>query len=84
MYNKQRGWIKKTPLSAFASTNARGLTIITLEDGDELLWVKVTHPLQPIELYYFMFIFYTMFNNDIHCVLAVLTGYACQSCCSQY
>jgi DNA gyrase/topoisomerase IV subunit A len=73
MYNKQqRGWIKKTPLSAFASTNARGLTIITLEDGDELLWVKVTRTLHLIELYHFMF------SNDLYCVLAVLAGLASQ------
>ncbi|KAG5188528.1 DNA topoisomerase IV, ATP/GTP binding site [Tribonema minus] len=36
----KRGWIKKTSLAAFQSLTARGLTIISLEDGDELLWVK--------------------------------------------
>jgi len=37
----KRGWIKKTSLAAFRSLTARGLTIISLEKGDELLWVKV-------------------------------------------
>lgn len=31
------GFIKKTPLAAFANIQARGLTAITLGDGDELL-----------------------------------------------
>ena len=33
-----QGWIKKTPLDAFAKTSSRGLTIATLEDGDKLKW----------------------------------------------
>ena len=36
----RRGWIKKTRLSAFASTSARGLIVLGLEDGDRLLRVR--------------------------------------------
>jgi len=34
------GWIKKTPLSAFENTSSRGLTIATLDVGDELNWCQ--------------------------------------------
>lgn len=33
-----QGWIKKTPLEAFASISSRGLTIASLEGGDRLNW----------------------------------------------
>lgn len=36
----KRGWVKKTPLAAFASMTARGLIVISLGDGDELRWVR--------------------------------------------
>lgn len=39
----EHGWIKKTPLAAFSSISSRGLTIISLEEGDRLRWCdKVT------------------------------------------
>lgn len=34
----EQGWIKKTPLDAFAKTTSRGLTIATLNDNDKLNW----------------------------------------------
>jgi DNA gyrase subunit A len=36
----QKGFIKKTALSAFASVRANGLIAISLEDGDGLRWVR--------------------------------------------
>ncbi|AFY95200.1 DNA gyrase subunit A [Chamaesiphon minutus] len=36
----QKGFIKKTALSAFASVRANGLIAISLEDGDSLRWVR--------------------------------------------
>ncbi len=36
------GRVKRTPLSEFASIRAGGLVAITLEDGDELGWVRLT------------------------------------------
>jgi DNA gyrase subunit A len=35
-----KGFIKKTALSAFASVRANGLIAISLEDGDSLRWVR--------------------------------------------
>jgi DNA gyrase subunit A len=37
-----KGFIKKTVLSAFASIRTNGLIAISLEDGDELRWVRLT------------------------------------------
>ncbi|MEB3224872.1 MAG: DNA gyrase subunit A [Synechococcus sp.] len=37
----QNGYIKKTALSAFAKIRANGLIAISLEDGDELRWVRL-------------------------------------------
>jgi DNA gyrase subunit A len=34
----EQGWIKRTPLEAFAKTSSRGLTIATLSDDDKLKW----------------------------------------------
>ncbi len=36
----QKGFIKKTALTAFASVRANGLIAISLEDGDSLRWVR--------------------------------------------
>ena len=36
----QKGFIKKTALSAFSSVRANGLIAISLEDGDSLRWVR--------------------------------------------
>ena len=36
----QKGFIKKTAISAFASVRANGLIAISLEDGDGLRWVR--------------------------------------------
>jgi DNA gyrase subunit A len=36
----QKGFIKKTALSAFASVRANGLIAISLEEGDKLRWVR--------------------------------------------
>ncbi|PSB55287.1 DNA gyrase subunit A [Chamaesiphon polymorphus] len=36
----QKGFIKKTALSAFASVRANGLIAISLEEGDSLRWVR--------------------------------------------
>ncbi|MEO1294429.1 MAG: DNA gyrase subunit A [Cyanobacteria bacterium J06636_16] len=37
----QGGYIKKTALSAFSNIRANGLIAISLEDGDELRWVRL-------------------------------------------
>lgn len=37
----QNGYIKKTALSAFAKIRSNGLIAISLEDGDELRWVRL-------------------------------------------
>ncbi|BAW95793.1 DNA gyrase, A subunit [[Synechococcus] sp. NIES-970] len=37
----QKGYIKKTALSAFAKIRSNGLIAISLEDGDELRWVRL-------------------------------------------
>jgi DNA gyrase subunit A len=37
----QGGYIKKTALSAFSNIRANGLIAISLEDGDELKWVRL-------------------------------------------
>lgn len=34
----EHGWIKKTPLEAFAKISSRGLTIASLGEGDKLKW----------------------------------------------
>ncbi len=36
----QKGFIKKTAMTAFASVRANGLIAISLEDGDSLRWVR--------------------------------------------
>ncbi|MEL6935774.1 MAG: DNA gyrase C-terminal beta-propeller domain-containing protein, partial [Cyanobacteria bacterium J06607_17] len=38
----QGGFIKKTALSAFGNIRANGLIAISLEDGDQLRWVRLT------------------------------------------
>ncbi len=38
------GYIKRTPLKAFASVSARGLIIISLEEKDSLRWARVCKP----------------------------------------
>lgn len=38
------GYIKKTALSAFANIRANGLIAISLNEGDELRWVRRVHP----------------------------------------
>lgn len=38
------GYMKKTPLKAFQSISARGLIIISLEDGDALTWARRCTP----------------------------------------
>lgn len=35
------GYVKKTPLKAFKSITARGLIIISLEEGDSLRWARI-------------------------------------------
>jgi DNA gyrase subunit A len=39
-----QGYIKKTPLSAFANIRANGLIAISLEEGDQLRWVRRATP----------------------------------------
>jgi len=36
----EQGWIKRTPLDAFAKTSSRGLTIASLTEGDKLKWCR--------------------------------------------
>jgi DNA gyrase subunit A len=38
----QQGYIKKTVLSAFGNIRANGLIAISLEEGDQLRWVRLT------------------------------------------
>ncbi len=38
------GYVKKTALSAFANVRSNGLIAISLEDGDELRWVRRARP----------------------------------------
>jgi DNA gyrase subunit A len=40
----RRGYIKKTALSAFANVRSNGLIAISLEEGDELCWVRRARP----------------------------------------
>lgn len=40
----EQGYVKKTPLKAFRSINSRGLTIISLKEGDRLRWVRLCAP----------------------------------------
>jgi DNA gyrase subunit A len=40
----QRGYIKKTSLAAFSNIRANGLIAISLEEGDQLRWVRRAHP----------------------------------------
>jgi DNA gyrase subunit A len=40
----QGGFIKKTALSAFSNIRANGLIAISLEDGDQLRWVRRARP----------------------------------------
>jgi len=40
----KQGYVKKTPLNAFQSISARGLTIISLGDGDSLKWARRCNP----------------------------------------
>ena len=37
----QKGYIKKTPLSAFSNIRSNGLIAISLSEGDELRWVRL-------------------------------------------
>ncbi len=37
----RNGFVKKTPLSAFSNIRANGLIAISLEDGDQLRWVRL-------------------------------------------
>jgi DNA gyrase subunit A len=39
----RRGEIKKTPLHDFASVRSSGLIAMSLEDGDEMVWVRYCH-----------------------------------------
>lgn len=39
----RKGTIKRTELSAFDTARKGGLIALTLEDGDELAWVRVTN-----------------------------------------
>jgi DNA gyrase subunit A len=39
----QKGYIKKTQLSAFSNIRTNGLIAISLEDGDQLRWVRLAH-----------------------------------------
>jgi DNA gyrase subunit A len=39
----QKGYIKKTELSAFSNIRANGLIAISLEEGDQLRWVRLAH-----------------------------------------
>jgi DNA gyrase subunit A len=36
------GTVKKTPISAYDNIRTNGLIAITLDDGDELRWIKQT------------------------------------------
>ncbi|MFM7313346.1 MAG: DNA gyrase C-terminal beta-propeller domain-containing protein, partial [Cyanobium sp.] len=38
------GYVKRTPLSAFANIRANGLIAISLEEGDDLRWVRLARP----------------------------------------
>lgn len=38
----KKGTVKKTPFEEFANIRSNGIIAIRLEDGDELLWVKIT------------------------------------------
>ncbi len=40
----QKGYIKKTELAAFSNIRANGLIAISLEEGDQLRWVRLAHP----------------------------------------
>jgi len=40
----KQGYVKKTPLNAFQSISARGLTIISLGEGDSLKWARRCNP----------------------------------------
>jgi DNA gyrase subunit A len=40
----QKGYIKKTELSAFSNIRTNGLIAISLEEGDQLRWVRRAHP----------------------------------------
>jgi DNA gyrase subunit A len=40
----QRGFIKKTSLAAFSNIRANGLIAISLEEGDQLRWVRRARP----------------------------------------
>lgn len=42
------GFLKKTPLAAFQSMTARGLSVVTLEEGDVLKWARQCIPGQEI------------------------------------
>lgn len=44
----KKGYVKKTPLKAFQTINARGLIIISLEDGDALSWARRCQPDQEL------------------------------------
>jgi DNA gyrase subunit A len=46
----KRGLIKKTPLAAFANPRAGGIRAISLDDGDELIAVKLTDGSQHVFL----------------------------------
>ncbi len=46
----RQGKIKRTSLEEFASVRPSGLIAITLEEGDELRWVKLTHGKQEVVL----------------------------------
>ncbi len=37
----QKGFIKKTALAAFSNIRSNGLIAISLEDGDQLRWVRL-------------------------------------------
>jgi DNA gyrase subunit A len=39
----QKGFIKKTALSAFSNIRSNGLKAIALEEGDQLRWVRLAH-----------------------------------------
>jgi DNA gyrase subunit A len=40
----QKGYIKKTELAAFSNIRTNGLIAISLEEGDQLRWVRLAHP----------------------------------------
>ena len=43
-----KGYVKKTPMRAFKSITQRGLTIISLGEGDALRWVRRCRPQQEV------------------------------------